>query len=62
MVAINFVNVRHRKHKKPLHRGRIMPPVTDGQLMAALTRQYRITSSNVKDDTLNVNVDDKVDA
>jgi hypothetical protein len=64
MITINNVNVRHRKHKKGryLHRGRIVPPATDKQLMAALTRQYRVTSANVKDDTLHVQVDDKVAA
>ena len=64
MVTINNVNVKHCKHKKGryIHHGPIAPPVTDQQLMAALTRQYRVTSSNVNGDTLHVQVDDKVAA
>ena len=64
MVTINRANVKHRKHKKGryLHHGRLAPARTDKQLMAALTRQYRITSANVKGDTLHVQVDDKVAA
>ena len=62
MVTINEARVRHRKHKKGqyLHYGRLAPPVTAEQLLAALSNQYRITSSNVNGDTLNVQVDDKV--
>ncbi len=61
MVTINRAVVKHRKHKKNqyLHNGRLAPPVVDMQLMAALTQQYRVTSSNVKDETLHVQVDDK---
>ena len=63
-MTINRAIVRHKKHKKGrfLHNGRLTPPVTDKQLMAALTQQYRVTSANVKGDTLNVQVDDKVKA
>ena len=62
MVTINRANVKHRKSGKNqyLHYGQLAPPVTDKQLMAALSSQYRITSFNVKGDVLHVQVDDKV--
>ncbi len=64
MVTINDARVKHVRAKKNqyLHHGRLAPPVTDRQLMAALSNQYRIVSANVNGDRLNVQVDDKVSA
>lgn len=63
MVTINRANVKHVDSKKNqfLHHGLLAPPMLATQLMAALSRQYRIVSSFVKDDKLTVHVDDKVE-
>ncbi len=61
MVTINLANVKHVNSKKPLHHGRLAPPRLDTQLMAALSRQYKIVSAFVKGDKLTVHVDDKVE-
>jgi len=63
MVTINLANVKHANSNKNqfLHHGRLAPPRSDQQLMAALSRQYRIVSAFVKGDKLTVHVDDKVE-
>ena len=63
MVTINRANVKHVNSKKNqfLHHGRLAPSRLDTQLMAALSRQYKIVSAFVKGDKLTVHVDDKVE-
>ena len=62
-MTINQANVKHVNAKKNqyIHYGRLAPPRSDNQLLAALGNQYEIVHSVVKGDKLTVHVDDKVE-